>query len=446
MNFIDQWQVDRKLEKVTRQLNFSNGFKDERSTLAALPDTDQRLVSYLEAIKHLDDNLTEVADQPEAVLLGDQRFFPQTVLIETHRSEDRQRPPRRIYSATLNKIFTSDVETTIRHLTQLTAAHRNVPPEDQPALTKKALNSWNENHGPVAEVQIDDDWRLWIHVNLGNDRHFVAPYLVPIEKDIYSADWTTRQTGKLERKIQPKYLSKVVSQAAARNFRLRDIPVANFDPFDLGGKQRMDEIIQKAGYREAENDDARDYRSTARTAALRVFSHQDSESDKKAPLLGVEKSIWDNNIFNLLAIAPHALSKDIKAGFQKKFQAGAGKIVKDKIKEGLKSGGEINLSPDKITTETLNKLEHRIVADDYHDQLDWLYSIALGETLKELASYPKTKDAAVLLNQVRKLSAAAQKIDDVLAEDAGAIDPEFTLGWKPDEVSMVFPAAWFAKK
>ena len=82
-----------------------------------------------------------------------------------------------------------------------------------------------------------------------------------------------------------------------------------------------------------------------------------------------------------MAIVPHALSAEIGQGFQKKIQAEAGKIVKEsRIREGLKSGGDVDLSPDVVTTEALKKLEQHIVSDDYEDQLDWLCSTVLDQT------------------------------------------------------------------
>ena len=103
------------------------------------------------------------------------------------------------------------------------------------------------------------------------------------------------------------------------------------------------------------------------------------------------------------------------------------------------------MSPDVVTTEALKELEQHIVSDDYEDQLDWLCSIVLDETLKEMTRYPKTKDASALLNQARRLSAAAQRIDDRVEIEAESLDAMFSLGWSPDNVALVFPATMFAK-
>ena len=94
------------------------------------------------------------------------------------------------------------------------------------------------------------------------------------------------------------------------------------------------------------------------------------------------------------------------------------------------------MSPDVVTTEALKKLEHHIVSDDYEDQLDWLCSVVLDETLKEMTRYPKTKDASALLSQVRRLSAAAQRIDDRVEIEAESLDAMFSLGWSRDKVAF----------
>ena len=48
---------------------------------------------------------------------------------------------------------------------------------------------------------------------------------------------------------------EAVDEAAKTNFCVRSVPLADIEPFDLGGQNRVNEIIQKAGYRKAEDDD-----------------------------------------------------------------------------------------------------------------------------------------------------------------------------------------------
>lgn len=441
MNLIEQWRANQEFKKIVRELDVSNGVPSYPNVASG-----SDLETYLHQLARVDLGLKEIVDQPQKVFYGEARGREHAMLIRTRRDFPPQFPPRTTYQAELPVVITTQVEPTLEHITRLAAINLNIDPKDQRGLVAQTINSLKENRR-FSFTDFGDNWTLRLVVeNSAGDDSWITPRLIPVEKGSYSADWIKRKTKNFKRTIRPESLGEQVDKAAEDNFCVRDVTMAEVDSFDLGGNVRMDEIIEKAGYREADiNDHALDYRATARPSAMKIYCHEDLEPDETAPLLGVKKSIFGDNTFKLLALVPQALSAEIRSEFQKKFQFTAGEIVKNRIKTGLKSAEDVNLNPDDVTTETLKKLEHHIVSDDYHDQLDWLCSIALEQTLKEFSRYPKTKDAVALLRQARKLSAAAQRIDDVLAEDAGNRDAQFTLGWKPDEVALSFPAAYFRK-
>ena len=440
MNFIDQWQAKQEFNKAVKELDVSGGIPLNTAEQA---ENNSDLKTYLDQLARVDLGLKEIVDQPQKIFYGEAKNLEHAMLVRTRRDTPPQSPPRETFQAELGTILTTQVEPTLAQLTRLTAFNlKIVDPQDQEALVNQTMDSLKNDWGS-SFTDIGDDWtlRLVVANSLGKES-WITPRLIPVPKDEYSADWIERQTRNLKRTIRPESLSEQIDKKARRNFCVRDVTLAEVDPFDLGGNGRMDEIIQKAGYRKTDNGDA----LTARPSIVKIYCHEDLESDETAPLLGVEESPYRDPTIKLLAIVPHALSAQIRQGFQKEIQAEAGKIVKERIKKGLKSGGDVDLSPDVVTTEALKKLEHHIVSDDYEDQLDWLCSVVLDETLKEMTRYPKTKDASALLNQARRLSAAAQRIDDRVEIEAESLDAMFSLGWSPDKVALVFPATMFTKK
>lgn len=438
MNFIEQWREKWKFEKIVKELDVSEGLP---SDLKPAPGSD--LEAYLHQLNRVDLGLKETLPQPQKVYYGEVRGLQHAVLGRTRRDTPPQFPPRTTYQAELPIVLTTQVKPTLEHITRLTAFNLNIDPKDQGALVTQTINSLKEDRRS-SFTDFGDNWTLRLVVERSSgDNSYITPRLIPEPKNEYSHDWIKRKTKNLKKAINPENLSEQVDKAAGKNFCVRDVTLTEIDPFDLGGNSQVNKIIYDAGYLEVKDTEAPE-NILARIMGVIAFRHQD-DIDGKTPLLGRKIDAGYETI-RFSAIVPSGLSAEFHSEFQKRFQKAAERIVKNRIKEGLKRDENIDLNPDEVTTETLHKLDHRIVSDDYHDQLDWLCRIALDTTLNGISQYPKTRTASKLLVEAGKLAVAAQKIDNVLAENAGERDIQFTLGWSPDAVSMVFPAAWFAKE
>ncbi|MBI5356387.1 hypothetical protein HZB78_02115 [Candidatus Collierbacteria bacterium] len=438
MNFVEQWLADRKLETAVKNLDLANGIPE---------NADPILEAYLHNLGAIESGVREVTNQPEKVFNGSAKGLVHAYLRDIRQDCPRNSPPRKPKQAELAIVSTRQVEPTLTHITQIAAASLNIEPKDQADLVNKTLKSLGQNHRRYSSVEINPDWELHLAVDYSaGDDSWVTSFMVPVEKD-YSNQLITKNSKKLKEQIRPETLKETVEKAAQTNFCVTDVRVAELDPFDLGGDRQVEEIIISSGYREITGAKILEYMLGKNTLETSIFCHQDHQPDDgKAPLLGKRKWWASNEFLWLSAVVPPVLAGEIRLEFEKKFQTAADQVIKNRIAEGQKSGEAVALNPENVASKTLKLLEQDLPPDDYEDQINWLSSIVLDQTLKAFDRYPKTKDAASLLSQARKLSAAAQRLDDHLSINSDNTDVEFGLGWSPENASIVFPAAWFAKK
>jgi hypothetical protein len=440
MNRIEKYLADRKLEKEIKNLDLSNGFP---------LNNDQILEPYLSNLFRVDQGIQEIAGQPREVFYGEAKSFlhAHAFIKDIRQDLPRQSPPRIPKQAELGTVLTTQVEPTLVHITQIASKSLNVDPKNQAVLIGKTIESLKENRGRYSSVKINPDWELRLVVDYSaGDDSWITSFMVPVEKDGYSNQLIAKNSKRLKKQIRPENLKETVDEAAKTNFCVTERTVAELDPFNLGGDKNLSTLITESGYSVVTDHDTWEYLFSRRIDKGSVFRHEDLRSDSNSPLLRKEQLFGYNNTVRLSAVVPPALTEEIRLKFKNKFQKAAEKEIKSRIKEGLKSNQDINLNPDDIAVSALGLLEHHLPSGDYEEQIDWLCSITLGQTLETMAGYPKTKDAANLLSQTRKLAATAQRLDDHLNVISDSGDAEFTLGWSPDNVTLVFPATMFAKK